>query len=96
MPCLEMKELEASCNRYAERRLLSISQEVERRKVVARKPNFRSCSHGIRDAGTSTKLHFMPSGQLSSLEADPEVRHAHMRPPSQIAACIVNFRMERP
>jgi hypothetical protein len=33
MPCMEMKELEASCNRYAERRQESILPKFERRKV---------------------------------------------------------------
>ena len=33
MPCMEMKELEASCSRYAERRLESIRPQFERRKV---------------------------------------------------------------
>jgi hypothetical protein len=33
MPCMEMKELEASCSRYAERRLESVRPKFERRKV---------------------------------------------------------------
>jgi hypothetical protein len=33
MPCMEMKELEASCSRYAERRLESILPKFERRRV---------------------------------------------------------------
>jgi hypothetical protein len=34
MPCLQMKELEASRDRYAERRHETVSPKLERREVV--------------------------------------------------------------
>jgi len=33
MPCVELKELEATCGAYAERRLVAVPPIVERRKM---------------------------------------------------------------
>jgi hypothetical protein len=37
MPCMQMKELEASCSRYAERRTETILTESERRQARSAK-----------------------------------------------------------
>ena len=40
MPCIQMKELEASCSRYTERRRETIALNVERRKASPGKRRF--------------------------------------------------------
>ena len=40
VPCIQMKELEASCSRYAERRWETIPLGVERRKASPQKHRF--------------------------------------------------------
>jgi hypothetical protein len=40
VPCIQMKELEASCSRYAERRREMIPLSVERRKASPGKRRF--------------------------------------------------------